>query len=472
VLRLLVSLVLEGSLTNGCTEEVVTASYNAQPSCSGGHIGKALKAQAKCEPRMVVMVLPWPNSTMVGGGVQQMTPTHVAVMQCDGGCHRGSQGCIATATRTREVSVMVGKCGVSVGKCEKECASVTLEEHTKCGCGCQIDRGQCERDQLHRFKEELCQCECKDVEAKRSCLQQGRTWEEESCTCGCPALKSCASGNVYSATTCMCEPSDIVTTSNKIGDSDMNAKDYINRMLGWEIVTIAILLLLILSLLSVIFSLVARLQRMRRALKLKDFSVMEGEYHIYGELQARKVTEQLEEDKTYLEIASVSSSSGFGSDISKADRESPAVESEKEHLYGKVNKAGRENVYGKVKKVDRVKDGVEGRLRDNGLRQSEEKGVEARGRVGEVKEVEVEGREKIIPIREADVDSRVLLPGRRPAKTSSAVRQTKSGIFRGPAVPELERVASNLDVIDEAFASNLHPIDEALRLLQESANHL
>merc|ERR1712088_944882 len=90
------------------------------------------------------------------------------MMQCDGGCHRGSQGCIATATRTREVSVMVGKCGVSVGKCEKECATVTLEEHTK--------------------------CECKDVEAKRSCLEQGRTWEEDSCTCGCPALKSSSPG--------------------------------------------------------------------------------------------------------------------------------------------------------------------------------------------------------------------------------------------------------------------------------------
>ena len=466
LLVLLVSLVLEGSLTNACTEEAVTASYTAQPSCSGGHIGKALKAQAKCEPRLVVVALPWPNSTMVGGGVQQMTPTHVALMQCDGGCHRGSQGCIATATRTREVSVMVGKCGVSVGKCEKECATVTLEEHTKCGCGCQLDRVDCELDGLHKFKEELCECECKDIEAKRSCLEQGRTWEENSCTCGCPALKSCAPGNVYSATTCMCEPSEIDTESKKkIGDIDMSAKDYINRMLGWEIVTIAILLLLILSLLSVIFSLVARLQRMRRALKLKDFSVMEGEYHIYGELQARKVTEQMEEDKTYLEIASVSSSSGFGSDISKTDRESPATDSEKEHLYGKVNKAGRENVYGKVKKVDvRVKDGLEGRRTDNGVRQSEEKGVvETRAR-------EAKGGEKNIPARE----ERVLLPaGRRQAKeATSAVRQTKSGIFRGPAVPELERVASNLDVIDEAFASNLHPIDEALRLLQESANHL
>jgi len=444
-------------------EAILVEEYNRLASCPAKHISSALSSNARCRLQTTVVTLPWPNSTLV----QQMTPTHVAVQRCAGGCHGVGQGCAALATRQKEVSVMVGKCGVSVGKCEKECATVTLEEHTKCGCGCQIDRGQCETDGLHRFKKELCQCECKDVEAKRSCLEQGRTWEEDSCTCGCPALKSCASGTVYSATTCMCEPSEIDTESKKkIGDSDMSAKDYINRMLGWEIVTIAILLLLILSLLSVIFSLVARLQRMRRALKLKDFSVMEGEYHIYGELQARKVTEQMEEDKTYLEIASVSSSSGFGSDISKTDRESPAADSEKEHLYGKVNKAGRENVYGKVKKVDvRVKDGLEGRRTDNGVRQSEEKGVvETRAR-------EAKEGEKNIPVRE----DRVLLPaaGRRQAKeATSAVRQTKSGIFRGPAVPELERVASNLDVIDEAFASNLDPIDEALRLLQESANHL
>ena len=463
---LLASLVtVVGIAMADCDSLMDEATFGDFRTCSRSQVKESLGHQASCSPRAVVMRLPWPNSTMVGGGVQQMTPTHVAVMQCGGGCHRGSQGCIATATRTREVSVMVGKCGVSVGKCEKECATVTLEEHTKCGCGCQIDRGQCETDGLHRFKKELCQCECKDVEAKRSCLEQGRTWEEDSCTCGCPALKSCAPGSVYSATTCMCEPGLIDSGSKKVQDSE-DMKDYINRMVGWEIVTIAILLLLVLCLLSVIFSLVARLQRMRRALKLKDFSVMEGEYHIYGELQARKVTEQMEEDKTYLEIASVSSSSGFGSDISKTDRESPATDSEKEHLYGKVNKAGRENVYGKVKKVDvRVKDGLEGRRTDNGVRQSEEKGVvETRAR-------EAKEGEKNIPVRE----DRVLLPaaGRRQAKeATSAVRQTKSGIFRGPAVPELERVASNLDVIDEAFASNLDPIDEALRLLQESANHL
>merc|ERR1712079_697779 len=144
------------------------ATFGDFRTCSRSQVKESLGHQASCSPRAVVMRLPWPNSTMVGGGVQQMTPTHVTVMQCGGGCHRGSQGCIATATRTREESVIVGKCG-------KECATVTLEEHTKCGCGCQIDRGQCETDGLHRFKKELCQCEFKDVEAKRSCLEQGRT---------------------------------------------------------------------------------------------------------------------------------------------------------------------------------------------------------------------------------------------------------------------------------------------------------
>ena len=400
-----------GLVSADCDSPMDEATFGDFRTCSRSQVKESLGHQASCSPRAVVMRLPWPNSTMVGGGVQQMTPTHVTVMQCGGGCHRGSQGCIATATRTREVSVMVGKCGVSVGKCEKECATVTLEEHTKCGCGCHLDRLQCELDGLHKFKKELCQCECKDVEAKRSCLEQGRTWEEDSCTCGCPALKSCSPGNVYSTVTCMCEPIKTGVQNNKVQDSDLSEKDFISWMVGWEIVTIAILLLLVLSLLSVIFSLVARLQRMRRALKMKDFSVMEGEYHIYGELPARKVTEQIEEDKTYLEIASVSSSSGFGSDISKGDRESPATV-EGEQLYGKVKKS--ENIYGKVKKAgDRVTDGLEERRTDNGVRQSEAKGVEAR--VRELKEPEIEGGkrgkggEKTI-----DTEARLLGPGVRP----------------------------------------------------------
>ena len=134
-----------------------------------------------------------------------MTPTHVSVLQCGGGCHRGSQGCLAVATRRREVEVMVGKCGVSVGKCEKECAVVSVTEDTECGCGCEVSLLECEARGLHTFLPQLCQCQCRDHRAKQQCLQQGRAWNQKHCTCGCPAVLTCTSGTTYSTTTCTCE---------------------------------------------------------------------------------------------------------------------------------------------------------------------------------------------------------------------------------------------------------------------------
>ena len=327
-LILLVLLVmLKYSLTSGCTEESVSAKYSAQGSCSGGHIGKALKAQAKCEPRMVVVQLPWPNSTMVGGGVQQMTPTHVALMQCDGGCHRDSQGCIATATRTREVSVMVGKCGVSVGKCEKECATVTLEEHTKCGCGCHLDRLQCEHDGLHKFKKELCQCECKDVEAKRSCLEQGRTWEEDSCTCGCPAVLSCTSGSVYSFTTCMCEPEE---TNDLLTKEDRAPRSNKSSIFSGEIIIIGVLLGLILIMLMIIFSLINKLQSVKRRIKLRRLTAeAQNNVDIYSEL-GKKDAMLKPKEQSYAQLYCDSPSSGFASRSGSAKYSEPEAESSPE----------------------------------------------------------------------------------------------------------------------------------------------
>ena len=58
-----------------------------------------------------------------------MTPTHVEIMQCSGGCHRGNQACVPTLTQEKEVSVMLARCGIQTGKCEKECASLVVVEH-------------------------------------------------------------------------------------------------------------------------------------------------------------------------------------------------------------------------------------------------------------------------------------------------------------------------------------------------------
>ena len=254
-----------------------------------------------------------------------MTPTHVEVLRCGGGCHRGSQDCLATSTRIREIEVMIGKCGVSVGKCEKECAVVSVEEDTECGCGCQTDRFECEAKGLHIFKPELCVCECRDSEVKRQCLQQGRTWQEESCQCGCNQELTCPDGSELFRTTCMCKhliEEAVVKVINKVDDQRW-IREYMDTYISWEVITIGVLLGFILILLTIIFSLIVRLHRMKHALRMKDFSVMEGEYHIYGELPVRRIQEKLEDqeqqEKTYMELESVSSSSGFGSEVSKTD---------------------------------------------------------------------------------------------------------------------------------------------------------
>ena len=70
---------------------------------------------------MQVIAVPWPNNT----DIHQLSPSHVVVRRCSGGCH-GSSFCVAVMTRVRQVSVMMGKCPVGGGKCDKECATLQV----------------------------------------------------------------------------------------------------------------------------------------------------------------------------------------------------------------------------------------------------------------------------------------------------------------------------------------------------------
>ena len=49
-----------------------------------------------------------------------MTVMMIVMMmcRCEGGCH-GHHSCVPLTTEERRVSVMLGKCGLSVGKCDK-----------------------------------------------------------------------------------------------------------------------------------------------------------------------------------------------------------------------------------------------------------------------------------------------------------------------------------------------------------------
>merc|ERR1712130_1081444 len=118
--------------------------------------------------------------------VHQMTPTLVEVYRCAGGCQTGDGGklCVPLETRTRSVSVILGKCGLGPGTCDKECESIQVEEHTKCGCGCdQEQHDKCLLSVDHVWRQESCQCQCRDVQGRRECQENGNQWSELSCTC-------------------------------------------------------------------------------------------------------------------------------------------------------------------------------------------------------------------------------------------------------------------------------------------------
>ena len=151
-----------------------------------------------------VIPVPWPNNT----DIHQLRPSHVVVRRCSGGCH-GSSACRALNTRVRQVSVMMGKCPVAGGKCDKECASLEVEDEVECECGCARHlEEECEvKRESHVWSKESCGCECRDQEARRQCLESpGRIWSSSSCSCLCNSITSCPTGLTQDPITCTCQP--------------------------------------------------------------------------------------------------------------------------------------------------------------------------------------------------------------------------------------------------------------------------
>ena len=54
---------------------------------------------------------------------------------------------MASSTKKRRVAVLLGRCPLGGGKCEKECASVEVEDQLECQCGCRQQAEECREDQ-------------------------------------------------------------------------------------------------------------------------------------------------------------------------------------------------------------------------------------------------------------------------------------------------------------------------------------
>ena len=152
-----------------------------------------------------VIPVPWPNNT----DIHQLSPSHVVVKRCSGGCHT-TASCVAKTTRTREVSVMMGKCPVGGGKCDKECATLQVQDEVECECGCgKVEKEACEaKKETHVWSRDTCECGCRDQEARRQCGERpGKVWDASSCSCICQGPDSCHTGLEYNHQTCSCQPS-------------------------------------------------------------------------------------------------------------------------------------------------------------------------------------------------------------------------------------------------------------------------
>jgi len=217
-----------------CQEEVIEGQYQDFRSCTNQYIREALKLQSGCQLHPIPLMLPFPDRNKTKW--QQMTPTHVEVSQCSGACP-GPTDCTPLKTKKRKIPLMLGRCGAIGGKCEKQCATVEVEEHIECGCSCHLIKDDC-RNITHQLNLAKCECECKDAKAKRLCLDQGRIWEDKTCTCGCPSSNLCPSGSTLSNVTCLCEINAAYDTT------DITLmRSGLHIIMKWEYIAIGILLL-------------------------------------------------------------------------------------------------------------------------------------------------------------------------------------------------------------------------------------
>ena len=258
-----------------------------------------------------------------------MTPTHVSVQRCEGGCHQYGHSCQPIRTTRTLVPIILARCGIQSGLCAKECASLEVEEHAECACACQLTARDCPAGQA--FRPELCACQCRDLPAKQACLDAGRSWHEAACSCTCQQEEECSSGLVFDGEgTCSCVPSTSLAASNEIPDlrAPRSSSSFFP---SFELMVIAGLLTLILVLLILIFSLVIRIQKLSRSLRLQQAGAVgrcdhqDSEEHGArqsepGQQQQQQQQQHSASTTIYSELNCSTPSSGFYSELAGSER--------------------------------------------------------------------------------------------------------------------------------------------------------
>ncbi|XP_071453503.1 vascular endothelial growth factor A-A-like [Hetaerina americana] len=125
-----------------------------------------------CKPRPVLVDIISPSSEI------QFLPNKVVVNRCDGICH-AKLNCIPTAKE--KIAVKVQQINFMDKGIQPECGEVHVEEHTNCNCMCTVTKEDCNEKQMYQPGD--CNCLCINQDEKRKCLYEGKTWDNEQCSC-------------------------------------------------------------------------------------------------------------------------------------------------------------------------------------------------------------------------------------------------------------------------------------------------
>ena len=231
-----------------------------------------------------VVKIPWPSNS----SYDQLTPSHVTVKRCSGGCHGGLTSCVPTSTQMRKVSVLLARwvlgflffcrftccprCPLGGGSCQKECATLEVEDELACGCGCRLEPSSC-RSKDQEWREETCSCQCRDTAATTTCLQGGRAWDHQSCQCLCPPSDPCPEDHTHDPVTCTCVAPEVYPQQRE----EREEKKKEELQLNWEHPVILTLDSLNVLLIFIIVLLVRRHRKMARKLKEEQPKLISGE---------------------------------------------------------------------------------------------------------------------------------------------------------------------------------------------------
>ena len=183
----------------------------ANSDCSAIHRNTLLSSVVKCSTGPVMLDLRHlilASNSSLGVPVEevvQVVPDTVAVSRCKGGCNLPAHSCHPTQVVKRQVEVMLVLARWPQGEHQVVCSSIQVEDHLACGCGCEVKPEHC--SQRHYYQESTCRCLCRHTEERAVCIESGRTWDHNTCTCTCPrhTWTSCSTGYVFDySSSCSC----------------------------------------------------------------------------------------------------------------------------------------------------------------------------------------------------------------------------------------------------------------------------